>query len=125
LQGVIDPDENDIRDSILNSAAAHIEPGMAITFKASERVHLLTGISFPILLQLRPGFVFENNFSAIRGGLSFQASKRGVLYAQAYTGPATGASGDTHKYHWGVQAGLRLKLGRKDGDNALFISPSF
>ncbi|MEM1000163.1 MAG: hypothetical protein AAGN35_24120 [Bacteroidota bacterium] len=125
IQGIIDPDENDQRDSILNSAAVLVEPGLLITIKASDRLHFLTGITFPILYEVSPGRLLENQTNAIRAGASYRLGDRSVLFAQALTGPATGASGDSHKYHWGLHAGVRFRLAGERSATELSIAPSF
>jgi len=125
FQGIIDPDNNDVRDEVLNSTAIMLDPGMIVNVKASDRLNFQSGVSFPTFFQVRPSAIFENNSTAIHANLAYQVSKRAALFAKTLIGPAVGASGDSQKFVWSVQLGLRLKFGGSSKGNPLLMEPSY
>jgi hypothetical protein len=122
VQGVIDPDGNDQRDSILSSRALIFEPGLLLTFEASERLRLMSGVSFPLSYEVQPSALFENNVTALHGGLGWQAAPRTQLFVKALAGPAAGGDGDTQKFMASFQAGLRFSFGPKPATAPLEFS---
>jgi hypothetical protein len=126
FQGVLDPDNNDIRDSILNSTAIMFDAGLLVNVKLNEKLNLNSGVSFPTGIQIAPGTLFEYFGAAnFHGGLSYAAKTKTILYVKGITGTAFGGNGDTYKYFWSIQAGLRFALGKKANGNALLLEPSF
>jgi hypothetical protein len=126
FQGVLDPDKNDKRDSILNSTAIMFDAGLLVNIKLTEKLNLNSGVSFPTGFQIAPSTLFEYFGAAnFHGGLSYAASTKTILFAKGMTGPALGANGDTYKYFWSLQAGIRLSLGNKQKGNPLLLEPSF
>ncbi|WP_353480227.1 hypothetical protein [Haliscomenobacter sp.] len=125
FQGIIDPDNNDVRDEILSSTAIMLDPGLIVNVKASERLHFQSGVSFPTFFQVRPSAIFENNSTTIHANLAYEVSKRSVLFAKTLIGPAVGASGDSQKFVWSAQMGLRLKFGSSSKGNPLLMEPSY
>lgn len=113
MQGILDPDGNDQRDSILSSTALIFEPGLLLSFAASERLRLMSGVSFPLFYELRPAALFENNVTALHGGLSWRAGPGTLLFVKALAGPAAGGDGDTQKFVQSFQVGLRFTFGKK------------
>jgi hypothetical protein len=125
FQGIIDPDNNDVRDEILSSTAIMLDPGLIVNVKASERLNFQSGVSFPTFFQVRPSAVFENNSTTIHANVAYQVSKRSALFAKTLIGPAVGASGDSQKFVWSAQLGLRLNFGSSGKDNMLLMEPSY
>ena len=125
FQGIIDPDNNDLRDKILASTAIMLDPGLIVNVKSSERLHFQSGVSFPLFFQVRPSSIFENSSTTIHANLAYQVSRRSVLFAKTLIGPAVGASGDSQKFVWSVQAGLRLGFGGSDKSKVLLMEPSY
>lgn len=123
FQGVIDPDGNDKRDQKLTSTAFNAEPGLVITIPIHDRLMLHSGVTIPNVFELRPSFLYENNVSAILGGLAYQTSRKHVLFLKGLAGPAVGADGDSQKFLWSIQAGIRVPIGQSS--NALVLEPSF
>jgi hypothetical protein len=74
---------------------------------------------------VRPSAIFENNSTTIHANLGYQASQRSVLFAKTLIGPAVGASGDSQKFVWSAQLGLRLKFGSSSKGNTLLMEPSY
>lgn len=124
FQGVIDPDENDRRDSLFQSTAVLAEIGFLVNLPLSERVHVQSGLSFPIVYELAPSPLLEYQWSRLHAGASY-ALDRQVLFLKGSVGPAFGASGDTYKFIWDLQAGVRLKFGNSPALNSHFIETSF
>lgn len=126
FQGVLDPDKNDKRDSILNSTAVMFDAGLLVNVKLTEKLNFNSGVSFPTGFQIAPNTLFEYFGAAnFHGGLSYAATSKTILFVKGITGPALGANGDTYKYFWSVQGGLRFALGKKPTGNPLLLEPSF
>ncbi len=122
-QGIIDPDGNDQRDSILNSTALLGELGLLINIIANERLNIQSGVSFPAAFEINPTNLFENLTTLLHAGLTYRSGERSVLFAKANMGAAFGASGDSHKFLWSTQIGLRFALGKKL--DSLFVESAF
>jgi hypothetical protein len=91
FQGVIDPDGNDQRDSILASTAVLAEVGFFVNIPLSERIHLQSGISFPIAYEIAPLPVLEYQWTNIHAGVSY-AFPHQVLFLKGSMGSAIGES---------------------------------
>lgn len=124
FQGVIDPDGNDQRDSILASTAVLGEIGLLINIPISERVNIQSGVSFPIVYELSPNSLLEYQLTNIHAGVSYALEKQ-VFFLKGSMGAAFGASGDTYKFIWIAQAGVRLQFGESKSPNTRFIETSF
>lgn len=126
FQGIIDPDNNGIEDSLLNSRAVLFEAGLLVNVKLTEKWNLSSGILLPAAFEISPTSLFEYmgtpNFI---GGLSYLASPKSIVFLKGITGPAFGANGDTYKYFWSVQAGVRFAFGKNPNSKSLLIEPSF
>lgn len=126
FQGIIDPDNNGKEDSLLNSRAVLFEAGLLVNVKLTEKLNLSTGVILPTAFEIVPTSLFEYmgtpNFT---GGLSYLASPKTIVFIKGITGPAFGASGDTYKYIWSVQAGVRFAFGKNTTTKSLLIEPSF
>lgn len=126
FQGIIDPDNNGKEDSLLNSRAALFEVGLLVNVKLTEKLNLSSGVLLPTAFEIAPASLFEYmgtpNFT---GGLSFQASPKTIVFVKGITGPAFGANGDTYKYFWSAQAGVRIAFGKNRTTKSLMLEPSF
>lgn len=123
FQGIIDPDNNDMRDSILASSAVVTEIGLTTTFKAGENIQMQGGMSFPMAFEFSPTTLQEYTWAKIHLGAAREWEKY-TLFAHGNIGSAFGASGDTYKYIWSLEAGVRFKFG--DNSNAsTLIQASF
>ncbi|MEL6674779.1 MAG: hypothetical protein AAFR61_21405 [Bacteroidota bacterium] len=109
-QGIFDPDGNDMRDSILNSQALLGEIGLMVVRELGPRLNLQSGISFPIAYELQPTRLFENMTTLIHAGLFYELESSALLYLRGTMGPSFGASGDSQKFLWSVQAGMAFSL---------------
>ena len=124
FQGIIDPDENDMRDSILASTALIGELGLASRFQASEKISLQAGMSFPVVYEISPNNLMEYTWIKLHFGGAWNTPKAS-LFLHANIGNAFGASGDTYKYIWSAEAGVRFPLGKKQNSQTSFIQTSF
>jgi hypothetical protein len=124
FQGVIDPDENDARDTVLNSTAVMLDPGLIATVRLTEKLDLQSGLTVPVVFQVNPSGLFEAlHGPLIYAGLSARVAENRVLFFKSQIGAAFGADGDTYKYTWGLQAGVRFALGSKPVSG--FVEPTF
>lgn len=124
VQGKIDPDQNDERDSILSANAVLFEPGLLVTIPATEKVHFQGGITFPMGFQVSPSSLFEfAHVPLIYAGLNVKTSERRHVFLKAATGAAFGGNGDTYKFSWSLQAGMRFAFGRRTA--APLVEPTF
>jgi len=126
FQGIIDPDNNGMEDSLLNSRTVLFEAGLLVNVKLTEKLNLSSGVLLPTAFEIAPTSLFEYmgtpNFT---GGLSYLATKKSIVFVKGITGPAFGASGDTYKYIWSLQAGVRLAFGKNTTAKSLILEPSF
>jgi hypothetical protein len=113
FQGIIDPDENNAADSLFRSSAVTFEPGLLLNFPVGEKLSFQSGITFPIFYEVKPTTLFENQATLIHGGLNYAAKNNMQAFLKMNMGPAFGASGDTQKFLWSAQVGLRLVFGNK------------
>ncbi len=125
FQGVIDPDGNDRRDQVLASTGVHFEPGLVVSAPLGDRLTLQGGVTLPNVLEVSPQFLFENNATALSAGLAYRAGARRVLFVKANTGPSAGADGDTQKYTWSAQAGIRWVVGKAATGRPLLLEPAY
>jgi hypothetical protein len=124
FQGVLDPDKNDNRDSLLTSTALAFEPGLLVTVKLNDKLNLQSGVTFPLLFQFQPSALFENLYPAFTHlSLNQKIGTNSILFVKSAFGPALGGSGDTQKFGKSIQAGIRLNFGKKE--NPSFVEPSF
>jgi hypothetical protein len=124
FQGILDPDKNDKRDSILNSTAFAFEPGLLVTVMVNEKLNFQSGITFPVLFQTSPSSIFENVYPGmIHLGVNYKSSEKRTVFVKTLFGGATGGDGDTQKFGWSLQAGLRFNFGQKPSSS--FVEPSF
>lgn len=126
FQGIIDPDNNGKEDSLLNSRAVLFEAGLLVNVKLTEKLNLSSGVLLPVAFEIAPTSLFEYmgtpNFT---GGLSYLASPKTIVFIKGITGPAFGASGDTYKYNWSAQAGVRFTFGKNPTTKSLLLESSF
>jgi opacity protein-like surface antigen len=107
-----------------NSVAFNVEPGLQVSLALSERLNLQSGVTLPNFFELRPAFLYENNNTNLFLGVGYQVAPKAILMFKANAGPAAGASGDSQKFNWGVQAGVRFSL-KNPGAAALRLDPTF
>jgi hypothetical protein len=126
FQGIIDPDNNGVEDSLLSSRAVLFEAGLLVNVKLTEKLNLNSGVLLPAAFEVAPTSLFEYmgtpNFV---GGFSYLATPKTIVFIKGITGPGFGANGDTYKYFWSAQAGVRLAFGKNTTTKSLLLDPSF
>lgn len=89
-----------------------LEPGLVVTLRASEAWNFHSGVNMHMAWQVAPEPLFEQFPSAhLLAGGSYRLKPRWTLFLTSQTGPMSGASGDTEKFFWQAQAGLRYAIG--------------
>jgi|GEM_PF-1315252 len=124
FQGIIDPDENDMRDSILASTALITEFGLLTSFKLKDKINLQSGMTFPIAYELSPESLQEFLWIKLHLGGSVTRN-RSTFFLHTNAGHAFGASGDTYKFIWSAKLGIRYAFGETENSTDSFIDPSF
>lgn len=124
FQGIIDPDNNDMRDSILSSKAIIGEFGLLTAFMVSGKTSLQSGITFPIAYETSPLSLMEYMHVKLHLGGNHSIGKV-TLFVHSDIGAAFGASGDTYKYIWSANLGARFSFGEKKNSQFNFVQPSF
>jgi hypothetical protein len=124
FQGILDPDNNSNRDSIYTSTAFVFEPGLLVTVMLNEKLNFQSGVTFPAIFQTSPSSIFENVYPGLLHlGANYKSSEKRIVFAKALFGGAVGGNGDTQKFGWSLQAGLRFNIGQKPTPS--FIEPTF
>lgn len=101
------------------------EPGLIVSLPLSEKMNLQGGFTIPLIFEASPVGLFENNVSNLFLNMGYQLSAKSILFLKTNTGPAAGANGDSHKYTWSVQAGVRILLNGQMQNGALLIEPTY
>jgi len=108
-----------------SSFAYFFEPGLMVSMPLSERLNVQGGFTLPLIFESSPVGLFENNVTNLFVNTGYKLSEKSILLFKANTGPAAGASGDSQKYTWSLQAGLRFLIGGKVQKSSLIIDPSY
>lgn len=107
------------------SAGLHVEPGLQVSLAFSENFNLQSGVTLPNLFELKPRFIFENNVTNVFANVGYRLSKKSIVMLKANAGPAAGASGDSQKFNWSIQAGLRFALNKNPKGISPRLDPTF
>jgi len=102
-----------------------IEPGLMVSLPLTEKFNLQSGFTLPVIIESSPVGLFENNVTNLFATTAYQLSNKSILLFKANTGPAAGADGDSQKYTWSFQLGLRFLLKGESNRSALVIEPSY
>lgn len=108
-----------------SSFAYFLEPGLMVSFPLTEKLGLQSGFTLPVIIESSPVGLFENNVSNLFLNAGYKISEKTIFLFKANTGPAAGADGDSQKFTWSLQAGLRFAIGGKSSSNSLVIEPSY
>jgi opacity protein-like surface antigen len=124
LHSAPDPNENNPLDSAKSSTAFSFEPGLLFTVKLAEKLNFQSALTFPLAYQFMPSPIFENIYPGmLHFGSNYKVTRSSTLFAKTNFGAALGGSGDTQKFGWSINAGLRFALGEKPTVN--FCEPTF
>lgn len=113
VQGIIDPDDNDLRDSTFSSTAVLFEYGMLVGIPIHSKFTAQSGVTFPVLYEVAPTSLFENMTTLIHAGMLFHPSEEQTWFIKANWGSAFGANGDSQKFNRSVLIGYRRHLGQR------------
>lgn len=99
--------------SFSDSYALTFQPGLIVSIKSTDKLWLHTGINLFTSFQISPATLYEQfPSSLLLAGFSQQLGEQWVLFSNNMAGPASGASGDTEKFYWETNLGLRWCFGK-------------
>lgn len=124
FQGIIDPDGNDMRDSLLSSTAIVGEFGLISCFEVSEKIALQGGATYQLAYEISPQSLSEYGWLKLHFGGALNLNKS-TVFLHTNIGNAFGASGDTYKYIWSTEIGIRFSLTESLTKRGTFIQQSF
>ena len=116
--------DNESGDSSRSSSAILYEVGLLTTFRVFENVQMQSGISLPSAYEISPSEISEYTWSKLHLGASSKLNGL-TLFVHTNIGAAFGASGDTYKYIWSAEAGVRIPFGELKNSAFKLIHPSF
>ncbi|MCI4667756.1 MAG: hypothetical protein MRZ79_06310 [Bacteroidia bacterium] len=94
-----------------NSQAVTLDPGIVVHIKASETFNVFSGINMHMAIQYDPSVILEQQPSGyLLFGASLKTTKRSLVFVSSKIGSTYGAGGDTEKFFWSLQAGVRFSL---------------
>lgn len=111
LQGVDAAETNNISGDYMSTAIT-FEPGLLVHIPVGDKLGFQSGVTFPIFYEIKPTVLFENQTTLLHAGASYRVLEHGYLYVKSNMGSAWGASGDSQKFLWSAQLGVRLVLGK-------------
>lgn len=121
-------EENYAKEKLLqdnSSVGFNVEPGLAVTVLFSDKFNIQSGFTLPNVFEISPEFLYENNATNIFANLGYKVSDKTTFIFKANAGPAAGANGDSQKFNWAFQTGLRFAFGKGDTAKALMIDPTY
>lgn len=108
-----------------SSLGLNAELGLQVSLDLSEKLNIQSGVTLPNLFEINPEFIYENNVTNIFAGCGYKLSPKTIFMLRANAGPAAGASGDSQKFLWGVQAGLRFSFQGNQNTSILRLDPLY
>ncbi|MBC7867460.1 MAG: hypothetical protein H7X88_07990 [Gloeobacteraceae cyanobacterium ES-bin-316] len=108
-----------------SSTGFNFEPGLVATLLLSDQLNIQSGFTLPNVFEVSPTFLFENNVTNLFLNVNQRISEKSIFLLKLNAGPAAGADGDTQKFIWSAQAGLRFSVGKGSTKNNLVPDPSF
>ncbi|SMG49214.1 hypothetical protein SAMN05661096_03582 [Marivirga sericea] len=116
-------DENKLQAN--TSFGLNAELGLQVSLALTEKLNVQSGVTLPNLFEIDPEFIYENNVTNLFAGVGYQLSEKLTFMLRANAGPAAGASGDSQKFIWGLQTGLRFSLKGNQNTSALRLDPLY
>ena len=109
-----------------SSVGFNAELGLLVTLLLSDKCNIQSGFTLPNVFEVIPEFIYENNVTNLFANIGYRLSDKSTFVFKANAGPAAGASGDSQKFVYGLQAGLRFAFGKSATNNsALRIDPTY
>ncbi|TAE82083.1 MAG: hypothetical protein EAY81_09310 [Bacteroidetes bacterium] len=108
-----------------NSFGLNAELGLQVSLALSEKLNIQSGVTLPNLFEVNPEFIYENNVTNLFAGVAYKLSEKSTFMFRANAGPSAGANGDSQKFNWGLQAGLRFSLNGSQNASTLRLDPLY
>lgn len=109
-----------------SSVGFNAELGLLVTVLLSDKFNIQSGFTLPNVFEVTPEFIYENNVTNLFANIGYRLSDKSTFVFKANAGPAAGASGDSQKFIYGLQAGIRFAFGKSAVNNsALRIDPTY
>jgi hypothetical protein len=103
----------------------NVEPGLQVSLALTEKLNIQSGVTLPNVFEVTPQFIYENNVTNLFANVGYKLSEKSAFMAKINIGPAAGASGDSQKFNWSVQAGLRFAFGKNSSGLSTRLDPTF
>ncbi|MEO0404096.1 MAG: hypothetical protein AAF193_04430, partial [Bacteroidota bacterium] len=123
-QGIDNPGGDLKPDSTLESTSIVGEIGLASAMRFSDKLMFQGGISFPLAFETDPSSIQEYTWVKLHAGAAYDLNRLS-LFAHGNIGHAFGASGDTYKYIWSTEVGIRFRFGEIKNSSFFYLRPSF
>ena len=108
-----------------SSFGLNAELGLQVSLALTEKLNIQSGVTLPNLFEINPEFIYENNVTNLFAGVGYKLSEKSTFMFRANAGPAAGASGDSQKFIWGLQAGLRFSFKGNQNASTLRLDPLY
>jgi hypothetical protein len=116
---------NEKRLQANTSFGVNVELGLQVSLALTEKINIQSGVTLPNLFEINPEFTYENNVTNLFVGVGYKLSEKSTFMFRANAGPAAGASGDSQKFIWGLQAGLRFSFKGNQNISNLRLDPLY
>jgi hypothetical protein len=108
-----------------SSFGVNAELGLQISLALTEKTNVQGGVTLPNLFEINPQFIFENSVSNLFVGVGYKLSEKSTFMFKVNAGSAAGADGDSQKFNWGLQAGLRFSFKGNQSASTLRLDPLY
>jgi hypothetical protein len=113
FQGV-KPEETNNTNGDYKSTAIMFEPGLLLNIPINDKLNIQSGVTFPIIYEVVPMVLFENQTTLLHAGGNYKITNNLGVFLNGNMGSAWGASGDSQKFLWSGQIGLRWNINSSD-----------
>ncbi len=107
------------------SLGVNAELGLQVSLALTEKLNIQSGVTLPNLFEINPEFIYENNVTNLFAGLGYKLSEKSTFMFRANAGGAAGAAGDSQKFVWGLQAGVRFSFNANQNASTLRLDPLY
>ncbi len=113
FQGV-KPEETNNTNGDYKSTAIMFEPGLLLNISINDKLNIQSGVTFPIIYEVDPMVLFENQTTLLHAGGNYKITNNLRVFLNGNMGSSWGASGDSQKFLWSGQMGLRWNINSSD-----------
>jgi hypothetical protein len=117
VQGV-KPEETNNTNGDYRSTAIVFEPGLLLNISINDKLNIQSGVTFPIIYEVVPMVLFENQTTLLHAGGNYTITNKLGIFLNGNMGSAWGSSGDSQKFLWSGQMGLRWDI-NSSGDKPI------